>query len=114
MRLERVAIQRSLPPRPPARSDSNTIVSSSEVNDGEPSLVVPPFSSPIATGAPNAAVADERVATNRSVRVPPLARVEPKYIRSRSADSHGRVVGSPAMPVSSGVISPSPLSRKTP
>src|SRR5262252_8732872 len=109
----RAAIQMSSPPEPPLRFDSNTIVFSSGVSDGAAAFDVGRLSSAIATGGSNTDAGSDRCAWKMSLRVPPLARVEPKYTRRRSGDSHGRVCDSPGMPVASGVIEPPPLSRKT-
>src|SRR5262249_14082260 len=112
-RVVRDAIQMSAPPMPPARSDSKTIVSSSDVSEGATEFDVGRFSSAIPTGAANALAALARGGMKGPGREPPLARVELKYIRSRSDDSHGRACDSPGMPVASGVIRPTPLSRNT-
>src|SRR5262245_3763742 len=113
VRVVRAAIQMSAPPMPPARSESNAILTSSDVSDGDAAFDVGRFSSVIADGVPNAAVGVLRIDVKMSARDPPLARVELKYIRSRSDDSHGRACDSPGIPVVSGVISPTPLSRNT-
>src|SRR5262249_11698429 len=77
-RAARVASQMSAPPSPPARSDSNTMVSSSDVSDGAAAFEVGRLSSAIATGAPNADAALFRADMKISVRAPPVARVELK------------------------------------
>src|SRR5262249_61033608 len=64
--VDRVASQMSAPPRPPARSDSKTIVRSSDVSDGAAAFDVGRFNSPTGTGVANAPVGSLRVAVKIS------------------------------------------------